>query len=723
MQELIKKQRFIMNLVFIIIIFIQLFSFSNSSSGLLISEPVNGLQTNSVDESLIETDICSELAQWDNIYGEPNDIFVQETLMSKIAYIALGYAGLVMYDISNPTNPKFLGQYVDQEGDGIDEVIVIGKFAFVVGGAYGLKVIDLSSPKNPKFILDYSEVEYLSNIEVHGDYIFGSQWWEFLQVIDISNPKNPHLVNSYTKIHESAISKIRINNNLLYLVGSQGIEILDISNPQKPLYETFWEFDVDVYSFDIYGLTAIISDNSDVLFYNIGNPSNITLITRYSDIRCHSKCILVDENYVFSFGYPGFICFDIENPNSIVKVNEFIREAGYVSYGLKHDEFIYLYDLYMGIEIVYIGDLTITPLSAGKIITNGYTLDTIVQGNLAYVSNFWGGLDILDIDNPTNPKLISRYTGSFSFFSSMYLENSKLYLANYATNTLEILDVSDPTAPKRISSFYNVLNIFWLESEMIVKEDIAFILIINDLYPILDGAIHIVNCTNPANVSIIYSLNNHNATLTDFYLVENHLFLATSTGLLIYEINNNYSLTFISEYSEISSSIAGVFVENNTVYLAAKDYGLIILDVSDIENPNLIRSYDTDHNSGYEFGGYDVFVENNIIYLADYSDGLLVFDGTNIQNPFIIGRYKRFDYHPLYGYNMLQTVLFKDVFVSNYVVYLSSGYSGLLIVHHDDLPTHWMSTQNIIIISITTTVPFLFGGLIAFIILRIRKRR
>ena len=292
--------------------------------------------------------------------------------------------------------------------------------------------------------------------------------------------------------------------------------------------------------------------------------------------------------------------------------------------------------------------------------------------------------------------MISRYNHGFNYYSSAYLEDTKLYLTNYAANAIDILDVSDPTAPERISSFQDDLIFMWTKADLIVKEDIAFCISSFDYTPLTGGFLHIVNCTNPANISILYSILNLTVNFYDICLVENYLFLATSEGLLIYEIANDYNLTLISEYSEISSLISGVVVENDIVYLAARDYGLIILDISDIENPNLIRSYNTAHGFLPDNGCYNIFVENNIIYLTDYDDGLLVFDGTDINNPILIGDYERWDYRSSYGYNILDQVYFYEVYVSNNVAYLSCGYTGLLIVHHDDLPTYWRSTQNII---------------------------
>ncbi|MBK5112208.1 MAG: hypothetical protein KGD59_07450 [Candidatus Heimdallarchaeota archaeon] len=716
---MIKKQNILANLICFIVI-VQLISLSTNSSGQQINEQNNFFTKNSVDSSLIEAEGCSELAQWDNNYGDPNDIFVQDTLLSKIAYVTLDSAGLLFYDISNPSKAKLLGHYTD--ADGLNQIEVKEKYAFITGGDYGLKVLNVGSPKNAKLVINFDEVDYISNFIIHGNYIYGLQW-RGLFVIDISDPKKPFLENTYELNYLFGPNDMRIKNNFLYLIGFEGIEILDISNPRNPEYVTTWEFGIDIYSFDLYDSTAIITNSYDVFFFDITVPQNYSLITKFRDVRCQSNSIQVVDHYVFSFSNNGFICFDVEDPNNVIKVNEFIYQFGYLARALIQGEFIYLIDYYSGIVIIYIGDLTSTPVNVGNVLTNGHAADTYVQGNVAYVANYGGGLDILDIDNPTNPKLITRYKANLGFYSTAYLENSRLYLANYFTQTIDILDVTSPDAPVQLNSLYDNEFLFWLPYvEMVVKNEIAFVIETFEYYHIYEGSLSIVNCTNPANISVINSLSNFDAILYDLDVVENHLFLATSNGLLIFEIENDYELTLVSEYSDISSLISGVFVEEDTVYLAAQDYGLIILDVTDTENPVLVGSIDTDEYPGLAFGGYEVFVENNIIYLADLSQGLLIYDGTDPSNPIPIGSYFRQDYSPFYAHNVRELVHFNDIFVSDDVVFLASGYSGLLIVHQDDLPTHWMSLQNIIIISLTTTIPFVIVGLIVFVIWRIKKR-
>ncbi len=719
MRELTKKQKPIVYMICLLIT-LQLFSLSFNAKGLQDQEQISYSSDATVDDSLIDTVSCSELAQWGKDYGYAYDIFIQESLLSTIAYVAVG-SGLLIWDVSNPSNPKLIGEYYDD--DAITQVILVKKYAFVTGGDFGLKILDISTAKNPKKVMDFSDVDYMSDIEISGDYLFGLQWGSMLHIIDIGDPRNPNLLNTFELSEAFEVDDIKLKDNYLYSISYDDVKIFDISNLNNPTHIETWEFDVSIHSFDFYGLTAIISSFSEVFFYSMANPSNFTLISRHRDIRCSSSFIEVYDHYAFSFGDGGFICFDVENPFSIVKVNEFIKGFGYSFGGFKHDDFVYLIDHFRGVDIVYIGDLTANPLSAGLIITQGLTLDTFVQGDLAYVTSFYGGLEILDIDNPTNPKLITRYAESSSYYVCLYLENSKLYLANYITNTIEILDVSDPSAPVRISSAFDDSFMLWPGSKIRVRDDIAYITKYFDYSHIFDGIFYVVDCTDPANVTLLTTLTDLDAVFYDFYLLGNHLFLATSLGLRIYEIDNDYNLTLVSEYSDLSSNIGGVFVENNHAFLAARDYGLIVLDVSDIENPVLASSYETGGGSIYEYGGYNIYLENNIVYMSDYNDGLLVFDGSDPNNPIAIGSYQRYEYDPYTYGGGLKEVYFYEIFAYNDVVYLSSGQTGLLIVHHDDLPTHWMSLQNKIIISVSITGPLILGGLIVFVILRIKKRR
>ena len=715
---MIKKEKILVGLVCILIV-VQFFTISANTNGLLSSNQPNYTRDASVDEDLIDASRCTELAQWDNNIGYTYDIYVQESLLSTIAYLTMGYTGLAFYDVTNPTEPKLVGQFAD--GDGYDQIIVKKKFAYVTGSDFGIKVIDISSLKNPKVVSVFDDVTYLSRITYSNDHIFALVWGSIV-IIDVSNPRDPSLVYTYEFSYDYGTFDMKIKDEFLYVIDQNTVIILDITNPKSPFLVDTWVFDEFIYSFDFYGDTAVVTNSDDVFFYNIENPANISKIVKFSDIRCDYQYIQLRDHYAFIIGRQGFFCFDIENPNNIRKVGEYLQELGLISHGFFDDDFVYLVDYFRGIIIIYLGDLSSTPLLAGKLITNGHTFDTVVHDNVAYVSNYMGGLDILDVSNPTNPKLLTRYSGGLSFYTSVAYENSRVYLGNYLTGSIEILDVSNPKKPIRLSSPFDEHLFLFPYSELEVRNEIAFFVDIYEYYHIYEGHLYIINCSNPANVSIINIITVFEALLFDLEIVDNHLLIATDHGLQIYEMDDDYNLTLVSEYSEIAEIIRAIDVVDNTAYIAARDYGLLLLDISDIENPVLLSSYDTNEVSGMQFGGRYLASEDEIVYMIDMNDGLLVFDCSNPANPIPIGSYIRFEYETTDS-DIKNTVLFYNVATSNDVIYISAGPSGLLLVHQDDQPIHWISIQNLLIISLTTTIPFVLGGLIVFVVWRIKKRR
>ena len=104
-----------------------------------------------------------------------------------------------------------------------------------------------------------------------------------------------------------------------------------------------------------------------------------------------------------------------------------------------------------------------------------------------------------------------------------------------------------------------------------------------------------------------------------------------------------------------------VTVSNNIAYVADKESGLQIIDVSNPQNPFLLGSYDT---PGYALS---VFVSNNIAYVTDDYAGLLIIDVSNPQNPAFLGSYDTPDWA-------------ESVTVSNNIAYVAAWDAGLQII-------------------------------------------
>ena len=86
-------------------------------------------------------------------------------------------------DISDPTNPTIAGSA--DTPSGTNGVHVSGNYAYVTGG--GLQVVDISDPTNPKFVgADYTTGAY--GVFVLGNYVYVANWVWNLNVLKAFEP-------------------------------------------------------------------------------------------------------------------------------------------------------------------------------------------------------------------------------------------------------------------------------------------------------------------------------------------------------------------------------------------------------------------------------------------------------------------------------------------------------------------------------------------------------
>lgn len=131
---------------------------------------------------------------------------------------------------------------------------------------------------------------------------------------------------------------------------------------------------------------------------------------------------------------------------------------------------------------------------------------------------------------------------------------------------------------------------------------------------------------------------------------ENHLFVTSyTTGstidpeftskLFIYDITDKPNPILVSSYDASPvGKLQDMFIKDDYVYITAGEEGLIILDISDINNPKHVKTYDT---TGDADSFYKIHVENNYAYIIgsdrtgpnDDFDGIIILDITDVNNP------------------------------------------------------------------------------------------
>lgn len=183
------------------------------------------------------------------------------------AYVAAQDAGLRVVNVSNPARPVEVGAFVPTEG-GVGDVVIANNQAYLVNNE-GVQIVDISDPTRPQatsFLpipyLDYSGVVNAIAIptdQAGSPYIYAAagscQNWGndrfcggMLRVIDVARPTGPQI--SLPLGFSGVSTKIAVSHQHAYLLTSDGLRVVDVSDPTHPQDKTVlprtWAKDITI---------------------------------------------------------------------------------------------------------------------------------------------------------------------------------------------------------------------------------------------------------------------------------------------------------------------------------------------------------------------------------------------------------------------------------------------------------------------------------------------
>ncbi|WP_422860978.1 LVIVD repeat-containing protein [Flagellimonas sp. S174] len=129
-----------------------------------------------------------------------------------------------------------------------------------------------------------------------------------------------------------------------------------------------------------------------------------------------------------------------------------------------------------------------------------------------------------------------------------------------------------------------------------------------------------------------------------------HLFLGSMRGMYIYDISSPATPTFVSEFQH-GTACDPVVVDGDYAYVTLRggngcgaiESGLFIVDISDIEKPELTISYPMEEP-------YGLGIRDEKLFICDGSAGLKVYDKTDVEGLSLLNHFKdivTFDVIPL----------------------------------------------------------------------------
>ena len=264
-----------------------------------------------------------------------------------------------------------------------------------------------------------------------------------------------------------------------------------------------------------------------------------------------------------------------------------------------------------------------------------------IRNDVLFTNSYFDILSI-DISDPMNPSLVSRAENAVSFDAITLLpgydNNYTMANVNQPDNVIIGWELDDVKMP--LYNHYAIcgdVSFANLESssgggefgpQIGIGGSLARFTILNDhLYTLETNSLQSFAISNSGSLSDQGSQDIWR-TCETIFPNQNHLFIGTTSGMLIYDIVNPGSPALKSEVNHIVSCDPVVVQEGRayvTLSTGINCWGtnsLEVMNVEDFTNPSNITQYSLTHPQG-------LGVDGNLLFVCDDEDGLKIFDRTD----------------------------------------------------------------------------------------------
>jgi hypothetical protein len=333
---------------------------------------------------------------------------------------------------------------------------VAGQLAFIAAGTNGLKVLNVADPQNVELLTTWSSERQGGRVE--SVFISGNTAWvssgffggEYVisSVLDFSDPKNIQNLGD----GPSYIQDMIFVGQHAYITTGGALRVLDISNPIDSLIEGTSDVNDGAARVALAGSVAYVAAGEKGLEIFKVEPANPQVVGTYASGNSVGVAVSGHYAYLASEG-PGLEIVDIQDPTKPVRMGAYPADALRVALS---GHFAFVAAAQAGLEIIDVSDPA-RPARVGGFDTPGTAWDVAVSGNLAFVADDAAGLQVIDFSNPASPTRIGGFN-SADFSLGLAVAGNLVFLADgmvagYANGGLAVLDVSTPANPRLLTRY------------------------------------------------------------------------------------------------------------------------------------------------------------------------------------------------------------------------------------------------------------------------------
>jgi hypothetical protein len=264
------------------------------------------------------------------------------------------------------------------------------------------------------------------------------------------------------------------------------------------------------------------------------------------------------------------------------------------------------------------------PSRIGKLTLPGIVRGIAILNQFAYVADYEGGVQVVDISTPASPRLAGYYATTNQMWSAaISIYAGRAYVADL-TAGLQIFDLSQPTMPALLSST-NIGSC----GALVVKASVNGVF----AYVSTGGSLCIVDVSNPLLPALRGQTSINNGSVYSLAMNGNYVYAAALYGNLeIIDVSNTNAPVDVGHAPTIVEPSA-VAYSGGYIY-AANMLGVNTLYVFSPNGSSLTLLGQTSSSSPSY--GYNLAVSGTKIYAAGGSAGFEVFDIPNPYSPSLL---------------------------------------------------------------------------------------
>lgn len=579
-------------------------------------------------------------------------------------FVAANHAGLSMWDITNPSLPIMLDEYIpDSLNEAAYNIAFYGDTVFL---AYKTKMAIFKDNGNSLSLLGRFAYQTGTNTRVRGCAVKGN-----ILAFTVAYGSNPQtgvyiydasVVTQLSFYQQNYCDPEEVefgrNTSLLHVaggtesLGSFGLDAkglfysLDISNPSSP---------TEVFRDTLPGIPGLA----------ISMPMNI--VNRNDTLFVATESAL-DANFQGGDTMSGQVyVYGAVNPASVYLINSLNAGLWHFDLDIKENKMFVASEWY-GVKTVDITDI-MNEVDLGNTRTGGWSLGSDKYGDRLIVGNEGYGMKLFDIGNPADPVLINAIN-TVGFCMNVNFSKNGNYVFGWFW-TVDDFRVFDANTLNEVASLpiENAGIADYFRTRVWQDRAIGIQKVGNN-----KGIISI-DVSDPLNpfVDTVISINN----ILDMTVDENgKIFVATRDSLFVLGISNNYSkeLTVLPP-SNLFNDFVSVAKHNDTVftYISGLNGGIFkykydgsaqLTPISNVIHP--IVNFSPEFIAADSFGLYLCYVEQ----------GLYSFD----KNTLVQKGYYR------HGMEFVHSFLWgpQDIFCKDDMIFLTEYFGQATILTNDD---------------------------------------